>query len=598
MAPALYTLPTELFLELAKSLGSHDLASFSATCRHIHTIADPILYELAATRHPYLLPWACETRQIGIVRKLLAAGASPNAPYRLSRSRLSLLKYSSEADDEYHSDEEPIEPETPRDLLQVYRSYSYFSRRRELFVGPNPDYSPEKLESYSPAPCYWFPIHAAAKAGCNKIIKLLVEHGSYLDPPSVDFCRCPRYAEKHNDIEDGPYKWTPLHTALCSRKEGTAKLLISLGASLSVDFSNSPTVVHSAAAHGCLTILHHLSDTGCTFDANAKDKHGLTPLVHARDRPLGYDTIPWLVAHGADVHTVLGDDGWTILHSALKNERYLDAMNFINSGADIHATIRDEYADIGYEDKSREEVFDEWRPIHFLCRRNNRYEVKPDPSESSEEARTKVVEKLIELGADVETRDDDENAPLILASMSHFLPIIKLLIAAGADVCGEDYAGYFPLLAVVDLCPEEDEFSVAPIVPGSGNNDLLLRTAICLLDHGADPNQESEKLERTPLTALCSASCSSDSEEVLRAKLVGLLLERGADPNLSDGSGSTPLKEAIKNDSVDVIRDLLRYGARGYVEYAEEYAKKIRSWGGWGSRKIPRDISYFQQSEN
>ncbi|KAI1758641.1 ankyrin repeat-containing domain protein [Hypoxylon sp. FL1150] len=578
MAPALFILPTELFLEVAEYLSSADLASLSATCRPIHTIADPVLYKRAATQHPYLLPWACETQQVGIVQKLLAAGASPNAPYQLSRSRLSLLKYSSEADYEYYSDDELryMEPETPRDLLEdVYRPYLHFPHLREHNTGPNPDYSPEQLATYSPAPCYWFPIHAAAKAGCDKIINLLVDYGSCLDPPSVDFCWCPRYAEKHNEIGDGPYRWTPLHTALCSRKGGTAKLLISLGASLSIDFSNVPTVVHSAAAHGCLSILRHLSDTGRTFDVNEKDQHGLTPLVHARGRPLDHRTNPWLVAQGADVRTVLGDDGWTILHSALLKERYIDAMNFIDSGADIHAIIRDESANYWHEDKVWEESFDDWRPLHFLCRRNGPYGIE-DIHQSSEEERTRVVEKLIELGADVETRDNHKSAPLILASMSHFLPIIKLLIAAGAKICGKDYAGYFPLLAVVDFLEDEyDEFSVAPIVSGSGSDDLLLRTAIYLLDHGADPNQESKKLQRTPLTFLCSAWCYRDSDKLFRAKLVRLLLERGADPNLSDGSNSTPLKEAIKNGSVDVISDLIQYGAQGYSEYAEKYGQEL-----------------------
>ncbi|XXH05401.1 hypothetical protein Hte_011827 [Hypoxylon texense] len=53
-----------------------------------------------------------------------------------------------------------------------------------MSLDPLLTYDPQKPQDYDPAGSYWFPLHAAAKAGCNEIIGLLVKHGSYLDLPS------------------------------------------------------------------------------------------------------------------------------------------------------------------------------------------------------------------------------------------------------------------------------------------------------------------------------------------------------------------------------------------------------------------------------
>ncbi|ETS78313.1 hypothetical protein PFICI_10375 [Pestalotiopsis fici W106-1] len=57
-----------------------DLHSLSATCRQFHHIYDPLLCKAAAKDYPHLLTWACDTSQLSLVKKLLAAGADPNRP--------------------------------------------------------------------------------------------------------------------------------------------------------------------------------------------------------------------------------------------------------------------------------------------------------------------------------------------------------------------------------------------------------------------------------------------------------------------------------------------------------------------------------------
>ncbi|KAI1846404.1 hypothetical protein JX266_007609 [Neoarthrinium moseri] len=79
-------LPNELLLLISQSCDHmHDLGALSLTCRRFHSIFDKLLYERAVTGHHYLLTWACETGNIGLVAKLLDAGADPNRPFGTTR---------------------------------------------------------------------------------------------------------------------------------------------------------------------------------------------------------------------------------------------------------------------------------------------------------------------------------------------------------------------------------------------------------------------------------------------------------------------------------------------------------------------------------
>ena len=77
-----------------------------------------------------------------------------------------------------------------------------------------------------------------------------------------------------------------------------------------------------------------------------------------------------------------------------------------------------------------------------------------------------------------------------------------------------------------------------------------------LLDHGANINQgttcvdddDDEAQQMTPLLLACSRG---------HTRVMDLLLERGADPTLVDGHGTTPLMAASLGGSVECVRRLL-----------------------------------------
>ena len=81
-----------------------------------------------------------------------------------------------------------------------------------------------------------------------------------------------------------------------------------------------------------------------------------------------------------------------------------------------------------------------------------------------------------------------------------------------------------------------------------------------LIDGGADPNMADDEND-TPLTCASTRGCTD---------LVKLLLDKGADPNVSHvtdpGNGSTALMCAVVNGHKEIVRLLLEKGAQPNVK--------------------------------
>ena len=62
-------------------------------------------------------------------------------------------------------------------------------------------------------------------------------------------------------------------------------------------------------------------------------------------------------------------------------------------------------------------------------------------------------------------------------------------------------------------------------------------------------------------------------------ELIRLLLKHGANPNVQDDRGATPLHEAVKRKKVDAVKVLLQHGADSAIRDSEgktpiDYAKE------------------------
>ena len=145
---------------------------------------------------------------------------------------------------------------------------------------------------------------------------------------------------------------------------------------------------------------------------------------------------------------------------------------------------------------------------------------------------------LVDAGADVNIRDEMKNNPFLYAGAEGYLEILKLTIAAGADpAITNRYGG-------VALIPASEHGYVEVI------KELLSNTSI-------DVNH----VNNLGWTALLEAIILNDGNE-RQQQSVQLLIDHGADVNLADGDGVTPLQHARKRGFQEIEAILMEAGAK------------------------------------
>jgi ankyrin repeat protein len=153
---------------------------------------------------------------------------------------------------------------------------------------------------------------------------------------------------------------------------------------------------------------------------------------------------------------------------------------------------------------------------------------------------------LIELGADINSIDDNgENALFLIA---HFdIPgveqCIDLLIKSGINVNEKNKNGKTPLMEA-----------------GVFGNLTLVKE---LIKSGANL-QENDNNENNTLLNVVFMQVQ-ESYKKKKAEIISLLISNGCDINCLDKNGSTPLIIAVENENVEIVKVLLKLGAKKQI---------------------------------
>lgn len=182
----------------------------------------------------------------------------------------------------------------------------------------------------------------------------------------------------------------------------------------------------------------------------------------------------------------------------------------------------------------------------------------------------KMVQQLLEQGASVHARDGRNRTALIAAAYQNHLAVAKLLIKAGADVNIQDNTqqsayliatseGYLALLKLTLQAGADvhrtDIYNGTGLIRAAdrGHTEIireLLKTDINL-DH----------VNRLGWTALLEAIILGDGGPN-HTQVVRLLVEAGAQVNLADSQGVTPLAHARQGGYDEMVKILQNAGAR------------------------------------
>ncbi|WCR58311.1 ankyrin repeat domain-containing protein [Wolbachia endosymbiont of Ctenocephalides felis wCfeJ] len=223
--------------------------------------------------------------------------------------------------------------------------------------------------------------------------------------------------------------FTLLTVAAGDELTAIAKLLIGKGANVNAKRNDGSTPLHYAARNGCMEIVEALLEKGA--DVNALGKDDLVPLHYAAMKgetetvkallknganidavdknkivPLHYaaqnghtETVEVLLEEGANVNA-MEEGGWIPLHCAVRHCRIEIVKKLLEKGATVNAADRDGKA-----------------PLHLAADRNH----------------IEIVKLLINNGANVNTVDKCERTPLYWAALEGNEKIVKSLLAKKAD---------------------------------------------------------------------------------------------------------------------------------------------------------------------
>ena len=178
-----------------------------------------------------------------------------------------------------------------------------------------------------------------------------------------------------------------------------------------------------------------------------------------------------------------------------------------------------------------------------------------------------AVERLLGEGASVRARDSDGRPALVAAAYGNHLEVAEVLVEAGADVNAKDDTEQSAYLISTSEVGDDPRLLELTLENGADARSLDLYNGTGLIraaDRGyarivgelLETDTDVDHVNELGWTALLEAIILGGGDE-RHTQVVRLLVEGGADPNLPDGEGVTPLQHA-RAKGYDEMAEILR----------------------------------------
>ncbi|MFC4161290.1 ankyrin repeat domain-containing protein [Chitinimonas lacunae] len=495
-------------------------------------------------------------------------------------------------------------------------------------------------------------LHVFCQYGVTEVVAWLLDHGASI---------------KLAGLNDN----SPLHYAVTSANSDTLALLLERGADPNARNHYGYRPLHWAAGYGHLEIVQKLLAAGAKV--NVKTQHSETPLYQAIRK--GHDLVALsLIQAGADLDAVNGSLHQTALCEAARRDALPLARELLRQGASpngVAAKGKDRYSVSPLDNAASGEMVDllvaagaDVNATDSLHQNALHHQVRwLEDKELDTEAgkrRLAAIEALLRHGIDPEATDWSGNPPLQWSKCKAASVLIAATIRRrhGGDGSPDEQADYLEgqqLRLLSDECTSEaqlyqlgqkiEEASEQAVrslsdEPGDPGRTVLhqlihsaqrkysdderpplsryARLVKLLLEKGADPNARTRDRADTPLhLLLLVASTEYDQPEDV-ATLVQMaqwLLDQGADPNLENGKGSTALDMARHGPMIELLRarggrhgrhhqamfDAVRYeNAAERLDTLYRYGADLDTVDAWGNTPLHHafDIGWVESARH
>jgi ankyrin repeat protein len=335
-----------------------------------------------------------------------------------------------------------------------------------------------------------------------------------------------------------------------------------------------------AAASGDATLIVELVKAGA--DPKAANGDGETALMSAT-RSRSVAAVKALLALGADPNA---REGWleqsAIMWAAASNSAAV-VQTLVEGGAEVNMRSktlpgqqpRPKGADTAFQSAHSNFPKGGFTPLLFAAQYNA----------------IDAVKVLLAHGADINLPDPDGITPLMMAILNGNYDCANALIEQGADVAKADRSGRTALYFAVDMHTLEWLFS-RPIPQPTGELDSPDIVKI-LLEHKANPNARTtargfvlhhdspgNSLLIAGSTPFMKAATTSD------VRLMKLLLEYGADPNISTQNHTTPLMAAAGLNWTDISSLGTEEASLEAIKLCIEHGADVRAFNDLGETAL------------
>ncbi|TLD19088.1 hypothetical protein PspLS_09976 [Pyricularia sp. CBS 133598] len=299
---------------------------------------------------------------------------------------------------------------------------------------------------------------------------------------------------------------------------------------------------------------HLLLDSGSKAQDNSDNRR---PLMKVCD--LGFPKSLKALLVAGDDPDLPDTDGWTPLMCAVECGRNFDCIRLlIEFGANLQVM--------------------EFPAAHLICSAftmgcHPRFDIK---------SLLQMADLLLENGMVVDARTSDENKTALMEACqvkmeSKTLPVIRWLLEHGANVDAGIGDGWPPL----GLALWAKNTHVV--------KELLRQDPKPKLNFLGPAYKNGRRVQFSPLSLAYNLEVEDDV-------IVEMLLQLGADPNLTQDASTSPLAQAVTRNSARRLRQLLEFGARVDLDLGNGVT--ILHLAVWSNPEIMRTLLEFRQHLN
>lgn len=357
---------------------------------------------------------------------------------------------------------------------------------------------------------------------------------------------------------------TAIMAATHANKVEVVRLLIQAGADINIRDNRLDNPFLYAGVEGLLDILQLAIDAKA--DPKLTNRFGGTALIPAAERGHVEVVKTLLTRSKVDVNHV-NNLGWTALLEAIvlsnggpRHQQIVQLL--VDYGADIHIADKSGVTPLKHaQTRGFKEIE---RILNDSVNRNAQLIVAAAAGDLA------LVKQFLAQGASVHARDVKGKTALIAAAYRNDMAIANVLIDAGADVNAQDNTKQSAYListseGYVELLKRTLQAGANVHSLDSYNGTGLIRAAdrgrVEIIQELLKTDIKLDHINRLGWTALLEAIILGDGGP-RHTEVVRLLVKAGANVNIADSGGTSPLAHARRRGQTQIIEILQQAGAR------------------------------------